>query len=269
MAKLYTYNNTTIIIRSFIYLGIGFNNFIKDLCFLTSGSWVIFGFLWWLIFFAHGEKCFTNVSSFTEAFLLSVETSVTIGYGTRQVTSDCPQAVFLLIIQASLSCFVDAVIMGLIFLKVARPGKRKSTIVFSEKAVVNKKDDKYCLVFGIADVRKRQLVECHVRVHLFRRYKTLEGQILMKQDQLRVGMDWYNIRDDSDRLFLLTPGHVVHVIDRKSPFYHLSKQQYQTSDWEVVVVLEGVVEATGCVLQTRTSYIPSEVLWGYDFSDMV
>lgn len=200
---------------------------------------------------------------------MSVETSVTIGYGTRQITSECPQAVFLLVIQATLSCFTDAVIMGLIFLKVARPGKRKSTVVFSEKAVVNKKDDKYCLMFGIADVRKRQLAECHVRVHLFRRYKTLEGQVLMKQDQLRVGMDWYNIRDESDRLFLLTPGQVVHVIDRKSPLYHMSKEQYMASDWEIVVILEGVVEATGCTLQTRTSYLASEVLWGYDFCDMV
>jgi len=232
------------------------------------GSWLAVGFLWWLILISHGEKCFTNVTNFTEAFLMSIETSVTIGYGTRQITSECPQAVLLLIIQASLSCLTDAVIMGLIFTKVARPGKRQSTIVFSEKAVVNKKDDKYCLMFKIADVRKRQLVECHVRLHLFRRYKTLEGQFLTQQDQLRVGMDWYNIRDDSDRLFLMTPCNVVHVIDRKSPFYHISKEKLMASDWELVVILEGIVEATGCTLQTRTSYLADEVIWGYDFVEM-
>ena len=41
------------------------------------------------------------------------------------------------------------------------------------------------------------------------------------------------------------------------------------SDWELVVILEGVVEATGCSLQTRTSYLAGEVLWGYDFVEMV
>lgn len=225
--------------------------------------------MWWLILITHGNKCFEKVTNFTEAFLFSVETSVTIGYGGRQLTSECTQAVLLLIIQALLSCFTDAVIMGLVFTKVARPGKRQSTIIFSEKAVINKKDDKYCLMFKVADVRKRQLGECHVRLHLFRRYKTLEGQIIMQQDQLRVGMDWYNIRDDSDRLFLMTPCNVVHVIDRKSPFYNMSKEQYEASDWELIVILEGVVEATGCTLQARTSYLADEVLWGYDFIEMV
>lgn len=232
------------------------------------GSWVIFGVLWWIVFVAHGEKCFDNVHNFTEAFLLSVETSVTIGYGGRQITSDCPQAIIVLILQASLSCLTDAVIMGLIFTKVARPGKRQSTILFSEKAVINKKDDKYCLMFKIADVRKRQLAECHVRLHLFRKYRTLEGQVLSQHDQLRVGMDWYNIRDDSDRVFLMKPCNIVHVIDRKSPFYHMSKDKYLASDWELVVILEGIVEATGCTLQTRTSYLPSEVLWAHEFCEM-
>lgn len=227
-----------------------------------------FGCMWWIILISHGEKCFDNVHTFVDAFLLALETSMTIGYGGRQVTSECPQATFMLIVQALVSSVIEACLVGLIFTKIARPGKRQSTIVFSEKAVVNKRDDKYCLMFKIADVRKRQLVECHVRLHLFRKYKTLEGKIVNQQDQLRVGMDWYNIRDDSDRLFLVAPCNVVHVIDRKSPFYNLSKEMYSKSDWELVVILEGIVEATGCTLQTRTSYLPEEVLWGHDFIDI-
>jgi len=240
------------------------------LMFVTSylGSWLVFGVIWYIILLLHGSKCYDNVNNFTEAFLLSVETSMTIGYGGRQITGECGDTIIVLIIQSLISCFIEACVIGLIFTKIARPGKRQTTIIFSQNAVITKRDDKFCLMFNIADVRKRQLVECHVRLHLFRTYRTLEGKVITNhQDQLRVGMDWYNIRDDSDRLFLLFPCTAVHVIDRKSPFYNISKVMYENSDWELVVILEGCVEATGCSMQTRTSYLPDEVIWGADFTE--
>ncbi|XP_065660206.1 G protein-activated inward rectifier potassium channel 3 isoform X3 [Hydra vulgaris] len=232
-------------------------------------SWLVFGLIWWLILIFHGTKCFDHITSFKEAFLLSLETSMTIGYGGRQISSACEETIFLLIVQSLLSYFLGACFCGLIYTKIARPGKRESTVRFSHHAVITKRDNKICFMFNIADVRKRQLIECHVRMYLFRSYKTIEGKIVHNhQDQLRVGTDWNNIRDESDRLFLLFPCTAVHVIDKMSPFYYISKNEYQQSNWEIVVVLEGTVEATGYVMQTRTSYLPCEVLWGADFDDM-
>ena len=60
-----------------------------------------------------------------------------------------------------------------------------------------------------------------------------------------------------------------HVVDRKSPLYTVSRDVFNKLDWEVVVVLEGIVEATGCTVQARTSYLLSEISWGYDFVDVV
>ena len=40
-------------------------------------------------------------------------------------------------------------------------------------------------------------------------------------------------------------------------------------DFELVVYLEGIVEATGSTVQARTSYLPREILWGYTFENMV
>ena len=39
--------------------------------------------------------------------------------------------------------------------------------------------------------------------------------------------------------------------------------------FEIVVVLEGTIEATGMTAQLRTSYLPSEILWGYHLSPLV
>lgn len=57
-------------------------------CFLTS--WLFFGTIWWLIVWirsTHASRvtCVENVESWTSAFLFSIETQTTIGYGGRQV----------------------------------------------------------------------------------------------------------------------------------------------------------------------------------------
>lgn len=57
-------------------------------------SWAFFGTVWFAIFwlrsrFDSGVTCLDNVDSWTSAFLLSVETQTTIGYGGRQVWRSC------------------------------------------------------------------------------------------------------------------------------------------------------------------------------------
>lgn len=39
--------------------------------------------------------------------------------------------------------------------------------------------------------------------------------------------------------------------------------------FELVVVLEGIVESTGMTTQARTSYLPNEILWGHRFERLV
>ena len=50
----------------------------------------------------HQKVCVYGVNSFTAAFLFSIETQVTIGYGTRAITDKCPEAILLLLIQSLL-----------------------------------------------------------------------------------------------------------------------------------------------------------------------
>ena len=37
--------------------------------------------------------------------------------------------------------------------------------------------------------------------------------------------------------------------------------------YEIIVVLEGIVEPTGMSIQARSSYTPQEILWGYRFEN--
>lgn len=233
-------------------------------------SWLVFGSIWWVIHsirIKQGITCIEKVSSWTSAFLFSLETQTTIGYGGRQITPDCPEGVICLLFQCIIGSLISSTMLGMIFAKVARPHKRTNTIIFSRHAVIGPRDGKLYLMFRIADVRKRQLIESHINVFLIRRHVTKEGEeIGCFRQPLAVTFDG---DDDGEKIFLFAPVIVQHEIDENSPFYEYSPDGLNITDFEIIVFLEGIVEATGMTAQARTSYVSDEIHWGHLFVDMV
>uniref|UniRef100_A0A8C2Z1C2 Uncharacterized protein n=1 Tax=Cyclopterus lumpus TaxID=8103 RepID=A0A8C2Z1C2_CYCLU len=226
-------------------------------------SWLTFGLAFWVIGLLHGDMdhpvgddsivpCVTQVNTFVAAFLFSVETQTTIGYGARCVTEECPGAVFMVVFQSIMGCIIDAFMIGAIMAKMARPKKRAETLLFSHNAVIALRDGKLCLMFRVANLRKSHIVEAHVRAQLVKPRYTEEG---------------YD--KGTDRLFLVAPLTVIHEIDEESPLFGISKQDLATSDFEIVIILEGLVEATAMTTQARSSYLPSEILWGHRFEPVI
>lgn len=83
----------------------------------------------------------------------------------------------------------------------------------------------------------------------------------MDHKDINVGFD-----TGTDRIFLVSPVTIVHEIDEESPFYEMDQRVLESDEeMEVVVILEGMVEATAMTTQCRSSYIPSEILWGHHF----
>ena len=78
-----------------------------------------------------------------------------------------------------------------------------------------------------------------------------------------------NDEDGNDQCFMMLPNTIYHKIDENSPFYTQKPRDVLESKFEIVVILEGIVESTGNTAQTRTSYLPREILWGYRFENMV
>ncbi|CAL8304001.1 unnamed protein product [Merluccius merluccius] len=240
-------------------------------CFSFLMSWLFFGFVFWLVALSYGDlesetqMCVSNVNSFTAAFLFSVETQTTIGYGYRYVTEECPIAVFTVVFQSIVGCIIDAFIIGAVMAKMAKPKKRNETLVFSHYATVGMRDSKLCLMWRVGNLRKSHLVEAHVRAQLLKSRTTAEGEFIpLDQMDIDVGFD-----SGIDRIFLVSPITIVHEIDEDSPFYELSKRDLETSEFEIVVILEGMVEATAMTTQCRSSYVASEVLWGHRFEPVL
>ena len=166
---------------------------------------------------------------------------------------------------------LDAFLLGLTFAKLSQPRERMKTVMFSEYAVIAPRDGKLCLMFRVGDIRKSQIVDASVRMQLFRKWKTTEGRdIPFYQEDLKVCYDWRNPDNDfRNQLFLLLPMVIIHVIDENSPFYRMTPEQLIESDYEVVTVLDGIVEHTGMNTQPKTSYTSDEILWGYDFGNVI
>jgi len=247
------------------------------------GSWFLFALLWWLIIYYHGDfeeehlpenqeannwtPCVWQINNFASVFLFSVETQHTIGYGGRQTTEECPEAIAVMSFQSIVGVMIQACMVGIIFSKLARPKKRASTLMFSRNAVVCQRDGTNCLLFRVGNMRHTSLVEAHVRAILISKRVTEEGEVLpYHQAELDVGTD---SEGEEDEIFFIWPTTLVHKIDEESPFYGMSARDFLKKRYEIVVILEGVIEQTGNTIQARSSYLPSEVLWGYRFVNLL
>ncbi|KAG1928952.1 potassium inwardly rectifying channel subfamily J member 11, like [Pimephales promelas] len=236
-------------------------------------SWMLFAMVWWLLAFAHGDlepqdpndpgpvPCVTSIHSFTSAFLFSIEVQVTIGFGGRMVTEECPLAIIVLIIQNILGLIINAIMLGCVFMKTAQANRRAETLIFSRNAVIAPRNGRPTLMFRVGDLRKSMIISATIQLQVIRRTVTAEGEVI-PVCQLDIQVE-NPLR--SNGIFLVSPLIISHTIDRGSPLYEVSAQSLATEDLEIIVILEGVVETTGITMQARTSYTPEEILWGRRF----
>lgn len=242
-------------------------------------SWLGFALIWWLIAYSHGDldphnynssnytftPCVEDIRSFTSCFLFSVETQHTIGYGSKHTTDECPEAIFVMCIQSMTGVILQAFMVGIVFAKLSRPKKRTQTLLFSRNAVICQRDGQSCLMFRVGDMRKSHIIEAHVRAQMIKRKVTREGELLpFFQTELKVGGD-----GEEDKIFFIWPTTIVHKIDEHSPLYRISASDMLRERFEIVVILEGVIESTGMTTQARSSYLPSEILWGHRFEHII
>ncbi|XP_055501115.1 G protein-activated inward rectifier potassium channel 2 [Leucoraja erinacea] len=264
------YRYLTDIFTTLVDLQWRLNLFIFVLVYTTT--WLFFGLIWWFIAFVRGDllhigdaswvPCVNNLNGFVSAFLFSIETETTIGYGYRFITDKCPEGIILLLVQSVMGSIVNAFMVGCMFVKISQPNKRAETLVFSTNAVISVRDGRLCLMFRVGDLRNSHIVEASIRAKLIKSKQTREGEFIpLNQTDINVGYD-----TGDDRLFLVSPLIICHEINQQSPFWEITKAQMAKEDLEIVVILEGMVEATGMTCQARSSYVTSEILWGYRFT---
>ncbi|KAL4007042.1 COUP transcription factor 2 [Sarotherodon galilaeus] len=239
-----------------------------------AGTWFLFGVLWYLVAMVHGDllefdppsnhtPCVMEVKTLTGAFLFSLESQTTIGYGFRCITEECPVAIVLLIFQLVVTMVMEIFITGTFLAKVARPKKRGETVKFSQHAVVSNHEGRPCLMIRVANMRKSLLLGCQVTGKLLQTSLTKEGETV-RLDQRNVP---FQVDTSSESPFLIIPLTFYHIIDDSSPLRAWAAKEL--ADFELLVIMSATIEPTSATCQVRTSYLPDEILWGYEFPPVV
>ncbi|XP_029312609.1 inward rectifier potassium channel 16 [Cottoperca gobio] len=230
-------------------------------------SWLFFGILYWVIALANGdtrtntsEPCMYGVRSFTAAFLFSLETQTTIGYGSRGMSEFCMIAIIIVTIQDVISCFIDTFVIGIVVAKMASARKRAQTVGFSNWAVINLRDGYLCLSWRVGDFRRHHLVEGTARAQIVRSTVHATGKMDVTYEDLVI---------QQREIILVTPTTVFHRIKPGSPLFNMSLIDLRKADFELVVSFTYTDDSSGMLHQTRTSYTPAEILWGQLFQEMI
>ncbi|KPP66298.1 ATP-sensitive inward rectifier potassium channel 15-like [Scleropages formosus] len=238
-------------------------------------TWFTFGVIYYFIGMGNGDldpepgynhtPCVQNVATLTGAFLFSLESQTTIGYGFRYISEECPLAVFTLVAQLVLTSLAEAFVTGAFLAKLARPKKRSETIKFSHLAVVTQCEGWPCLIVRVANLRKSLLIQCQLTGRLLFPYETQEGEKTLVQQTV---VD-FRLDSSSECSTLLLPLTFYHILDESSPLQSLTAENLRSRDFELVVTLNATMESTAASCQSRTSYIPQEIMWGYEFKPML
>ncbi|KAG4079530.1 hypothetical protein HA402_005227 [Bradysia odoriphaga] len=240
--------------------------------------WILFAILWYLIAHAHGDlnfdpvtgerlsdgpvPCIEGCKNFAAFLLFSIETQVSIGFGNKYPNEECPEAIFLMIVQIIIGIGIEGAMVGIVYAKMIRPSNNMSVMNFSKKALICLRNSKLCLLFRVCDTRSSHVIDTKVEAFWFEERYSLEGEKLKNfQHTLKL--------ENKGRVFLIFPMTICHVIDETSPLFDISAKDLLEKKFELIVSITGSSRATGQMTQSRTSYLPKEVMWGNRFMNVI
>lgn len=198
----------------------------------------------------------SSVHGFWDAYFFSVQTMMTIGYGTMSPLTT--YAHVLVTIEAYIGMFLTAVLTGLIFAKFATP---TANVMFASSVCIYQHEGKPTLAMRMANARGNRMISASLAVAVAKTTKTLEGETFRKVLDLK-------LLRSTNPLFWVG-WTAMHVIDETSPFYGETIESLTEKGMEMIVILSGVDEHTSQSVHARRSYGSDEMKYGARFVDII
>lgn len=194
--------------------------------------------------------------SFFDAFVFSVETLGTIGYGVMHPASPAANAV--MVCEAIAGIIFTALTTGLVFAKFSRPIGR---IAFSEQAVMGVHDGAPMLMFRVGNLRSNAIIEANLHVVASITQKTKEGGTFFKLHDLAL------LRD---RIGALRRGWLVmHPLDERSPLHGFTAEDLVRHEVELEIAVIGVDDVTMQTVHAMHQYGDRDIVFGRRFADTI
>jgi inward rectifier potassium channel len=192
---------------------------------------------------------------FLKAFFFSIHTSATIGYG-----STVPVGLktnILVALESVVSLLGLAVVTGLVFARFSRP---VADILFSQNAVISWIGNQRAFEFRIINARNNQIIDLHVRLLVSRFETNASGAAVRRYYPLSL--------ERESVVFFPLSWTIVHTIDKDSPLYGVTQDELCASGAEFLILLTGMDETFSQVVNARSSYRASEIIWDAKFTDI-
>ncbi len=194
--------------------------------------------------------------SFGDAFVFSVQTISTIGYGTLAPKSSAVHTVVTF--EAMLGLLGTAIATGLIFAKFSRP---RAKVLFSDSLCITQRNGKPALIFRLGNGRTNEIIEASVRVAVLVPEITAEGE------RMRRLIDLPLLRSTTPA-FVMT-WTVIHEIDEDSPLHGRDEASFTEDQVRFVVSMTGIDATFSQTVHARHMYMTENVRWGHRFVDIV
>ena len=115
---------------------------------VALGIYAVAILTWAVLFFAasraraEDEECSLGIRTMSEAWMFSLETMTTLGYGVPQGQDvyfhSCPSLLVLISSESLCSVLLDAVAIGIVFMRISRAQSRAASVIFSSHAVLRR-----------------------------------------------------------------------------------------------------------------------------------
>lgn len=200
-----------------------------------------------------GLKGESPFNQFLDCFFFSTQTFATVGYGAISPKGNFANAVASFESLVGLLSF--ALATGLLFGRFSKPNAK---ILFSEKILLSPyRKDKKGLMFRIVNKRKNTLLDASVEV-------IIAFDFIDEQGNEKRSFKSLNLEISDIKLFT-TSWTIVHPVDKDSPLYGLTEEQYLNMKFEVLVLIKAFDETYGQFIYARTSFTEDEFVYQAKF----
>lgn len=221
-------------------------------CFAFIGFNLFFAILYWLdaAGVSAGADPITG-GPFWRAFVFSVDTMATVGYGNMVPISLFSNIVAT--IEIALGILFVALVTGIAFARFSRPTAR---IMFSKVAVVFPLDGVPTLMLRCANERRNLIFEATATMSLVTDEITETGPMRRFHD--------LDLVRSNNPVFALT-WTIMHKIDETSPLRGWIDDHCASPGSDLIIVVSGTDDRTGQTMYGRWSYAAEDLRWNKRF----
>ena len=187
-----------------------------------------------------------------QTFFFSIQTFTTVGYGGMAPMGIATQSVAA--VEAFVGFLSFSLATGLLYGRFSRP---TSKLMFSDNLLYTKYRDGHGLMLKIANERNSVLLEVEAMLIATFDQMTEDGEIKKR---------YYRLPLELNRIEMMTfSWTLVHGIDKESPFYGMTEEDFMKAKPEFLVMIKGFSEVFGQYIHSRKSYTEDDMLWNKKF----